>query len=105
MPPQFNLYAIGSLLVALLSPVGFAFDGAGTIIGVLLGLLAFALGAVAVREISIGGSSARGLSLAVLGMLIGGLLIFLYAYKFTATGCGPMNTVRGMYEKAGEMPE
>lgn len=105
MPPQLSPYSIGSLIVGALGLVGMALGGIGTVIGLLLGLLAIALGGMAIRDISLGGSSARGTGLAVVGMLIGAVLLLGNAYKFAATGCAPLKTFKGMYEKAGETPE
>jgi len=101
LPPQTTPFGIASLALALLGGIAVAFGGAGAIVGLVLGLLAVAVGGIAIRDISLGGSSARGTGLAVLGMLIGGLVLLLSAYKFAATGCAPMKTFKGMYEDAG----
>jgi len=77
----------------------------GTILGLVLGLVAVGLGGLAIRDISLEGSRARGTGLAVLAILVGGILLLLNAYRFAATGCGPLRTFKGMYEKAGELEE
>jgi hypothetical protein len=105
MPPQISPYSIGSLIVAILGFVGLALGGVGTILGLIFGLLAMTLGGLAIRDISLGGSRARGTGLAVLAILIGGMLLVLNTYRFASTGCGPMNAFKSMYEKAGDVNE
>lgn len=105
MPPQMSPFSVWSLVFGVLGLVSLAFGGPASIVGMILGLMAMVLGGIAIRDISLGGSGARGLYLALLGIVLGGILLLTNAYRFTATGCGPMKAFKGMYEKAGEMKE
>lgn len=105
MVSQMSPFSVWSLIFGVLSLISLAFGGPASIVGMVLGLVAVALGGIAIRDISLGGSGARGLYLALLGIVLGGILLLANAYRFTATGCRPMKEFKGMYEKAGEVPE